>query len=114
MKPFRSLQGLSGWLLRAGLVLFIIEAHYKTFIGFNYKVSGFYFSLLFLMAGLLLFIGGFLKNSSLTVVSGFVLFILSIINIILVFNGVIGEYLLDEYIILSLALFFLSNGNKRS
>ncbi|MBN2349240.1 MAG: hypothetical protein JXJ22_10400 [Bacteroidales bacterium] len=114
MKPLKSARGLARWILRLSLIIVIFFANYTIFLNFNIKSVGFYFSLIFLLSGLLLLVGGFLKDPSLTIISSLIILILSVYQLIKIFNGSIGEYLIDEFISVSLAFYFLSAGNKSS
>ena len=71
-------------------------------------------ALVFLLSGLFLLVGGFLKNSSMTVISSLLILLLSLYELFKAYNGTIGDYLIEEFLSVSLALYFLSAGNKSS
>lgn len=110
MKPWKSLSGIASWAMRLALVVFIYHRFFGIFMQFNLSGQQFWFATGFIVFGLLLLIGGFTKNS-LTVVAGLGLLILSILQLVTVYQGFTG-ILVQWLIISSLSLYFLSNGNK--
>lgn len=111
MKPLKSLEPLSKWLLRAGVLLFVIIHYWDTFKQFEIHNIYNLLILLFFLFGVLLFIGGFRKNGSLTVISGLLIFAISAYFVIRGFNGVFDKDLLFFIFPASTGLFFLSKGN---
>src|SRR4030042_1598766 len=111
MKPLKSTTPLARWLLRLSLVVFIFFTYFGTFKNFDFNSLEFYFASVYVIFGALLFIGGFLSKSSLTVISAFILFLLSVYLLIKSFSGDIGEHLLEYLLPASIAFYFLSTGN---
>jgi hypothetical protein len=112
MRPFKRGKLLAGWLLRLALVGFIIMIHYHTVRTFNYKVPGFYFSLIYLIFAVLIIIGGLLNSPGLTVISGLFIFVLSVYFLIISFKGSFDNYIMDRFIIAALGFYFFTAGNK--
>ena len=111
MKPLKTTTPLARWLLRLSLAAFIFFAYFGTFKNFEFNNLEFYFASVYVIFGALLFIGGFLSKSSLTVLSGFIIFLLSVYLLIKSFSGDIGEHLLAYLLPASIAFYFLSTGN---
>lgn len=109
MKPIKSLIPLSVWLMRIGLVLYAYHAYFKTFTRFNLNQLNFYLASLFLTFSAVLFITGLKKSTTLTVISGFVITIISIYNIVGIIEKGINTTLILNFLIASIALYFLSN-----
>jgi hypothetical protein len=111
MKPLKSIIPLARWLLRLSLAVLIFFTYYKTFKGFDFNNLGFYFAAVYVIFGALLVIGGFLSKSSLTVVSAFILFLLSVYLLIKNATGDIGTQMTEYLLPASIAFYFLSTGN---
>jgi len=111
MKTVKSLYPLSTWAMRIGIAFFVYAKFSDIVFQLNFNNFSFYIALLFVVFGFLLFVGGFIKKSSLTMISSLVLLFLSIYKIILLSSTVnisISIYIL----ILSISLLFLSKGNN--
>ncbi len=111
MKPLKTTIPLARWLLRLSLAAFIFFAYFGTFKAFAFDSLEFYFASIYVIFGALLFIGGFLNKSAVTVISGFILFLLSVYLLIKSFSGDIGEHLLGYLLPASISFYFLSTGN---
>ncbi len=113
MRPVRSASGLAKWLLRIALFAYIFVLYFSTVKGFNFNYLDFYIGLIFLLFAALLVIGGFLRKHTLTVLSGLIILILSIVEMFRVFDGnMINPKFIMYLLIGALGLFFLSKGNK--
>jgi hypothetical protein len=111
MKPLKTTTPLARWLLRLSLAVFIFFAYFGTFKKLEFGNLEFYFASVYVIFGVLLFIGGFLSKSSLTVLSGFIIFLLSVYLLIKTFSGDISEHMLGYLLPASIAFYFLSTGN---
>lgn len=123
MRPFRSAEGIANWLLRLSVTAFIIMFYIDIITHFHpsfFKTKEFYFSAILLIFGILLFIGGFAHKESLTVFSGFVLFIISAYKLVFTLISIIKNHdsIVNTELILFLfctatSLYFFAKGNKR-
>ncbi|MBN1183946.1 MAG: hypothetical protein JXB49_16760 [Bacteroidales bacterium] len=111
MRPLKSGVALSKWLLRIGLLGFIVIAYLGTFKTFDFSFS-FFISAIYLLLATLLFVGGFLVNPGLTVLSGFLIFVFSIYILIRNFSGAIDIVFCTYFIIAAIGFNFLARGNK--
>ena len=112
MKPMKFLSPFADWLMRAGVLLFVIFYYVNTVKAMNFSTISFWISLGFLIFCVLLFAGGFVKSSNLTVTSALVLTILSGYQLFNLIGGGIN-YNFSVFILLS-AVFvrFLAKGNN--
>jgi len=76
MKPIKSIGPLAAWMLRLGMLLMIVAIVNPIIQQFDVGRIQHIVSAVLALFGILLFIGGFLKNSTLTMVSGIVIMIL--------------------------------------
>ena len=112
MKPLKSITPLAMWLMRIAVLLFVYQAFFESINTLNFKVLEFYISAAFTVFSLLLFVGGFLKTSSLTVLSALCLFILSVYKIVDISSAGLGLTLAMFGLFATISLFFIAAGNK--
>jgi hypothetical protein len=112
MKPFKSGKPIALWLLRLSLMPVLFSIYYTTVSTWNFKNLSFYISVFMLISGAVLIISGFLSKPLLTVISGLVIFCISLYKVYITFNGVIDMYVSMHLIPLSLGFFFFTNGNE--
>jgi hypothetical protein len=111
MKPVKSLVPLAKWLLRiAALGIVFKSGHFSTVIGLSFQGISFYFSLAFSILAVFLFVGGFLKNSNLTVMSGLLLLVLCIV-VLLVQIGLSISGVLSILPLAAIGFYFMARGN---
>jgi hypothetical protein len=112
MKPLKFLAPFSEWLMRSGVLLFVILYYLKVIRGMNFDSMMFWLSIGFLIFSILLFVGGFLRNTTLTVVSALILTILTGYQAaIFVKLGI--DYNFAVFVVLgSVLVHFLSKGNN--
>lgn len=73
MKPLKNLLPLALWLLRISVLLCIISTYLYVFDHFNYKNINHILALASILSAAFLFIGGFAKKSTLTIIAGLLL-----------------------------------------
>ena len=113
MKPFKSLSPFSGWLLRVGVLLVALANIWPSFKSLSLSTVSSLIALAYLVFAGLLFWGGFLKKHTLTMVSGFLLMVLSGW---IAYNSSIGNLfgvVMASYILVGFVGFhFFVNGNN--
>lgn len=77
MKPLKFLAPVSDWLMRSGVMLFVLLYYLEIIKGANFSSVMFWISAGFFIFSILLFAGGFLKKSPITVVAALVLILLT-------------------------------------
>jgi hypothetical protein len=109
MKPWKSLNGLSKWLIRIAVAIWIYTRFFDTLMNFNVSEPNFYFAIGFTITGILLIAGGF--RQTLTVVAGLILLLLAVLLLVINYGGITSGFA-QLLLIASVGAFFLANGNK--
>lgn len=109
MQPIKALLPVSIWLMRIGLILYAYDEYFKTFTKFKLDRVDFYIAFLFLIFSAIIFVTGIKKRASLTVISGFVITLISIYNVINVIDGGLDTGLILNFVIAGIAVYFLAN-----
>lgn len=115
MKPIKTFALIASWSLRISILLFMIAMYWGDFKNINFQHLTAYTLIVFVFClfGILLFIGGFQKNASLTVISAIVVFLIAIYFLVTTYSGSILNINFLIYIFpFSIALYFVSNGNN--
>lgn len=112
MKPFKSGTFLATWLLRFLLAWFVFKNYAYTFADFDFNNFNFYVSAVYLLGAVLLIIAGFMKNTSLTVLTGLTLFVLPIVQLIRNFPADFSNQLLIFLLPIACGFYFFSSGNQ--
>ena len=109
MQPIKALLPVSVWFMRIGLVLYAYEKYFKTFTKFHLDKVEFYIAFLFLIFSAIIFVTGIKRRSALTVVSGFIITLISIYNVINTIDGGLKMTLIVNFLVAGIAIYFLSN-----
>jgi hypothetical protein len=116
MKPLKNLEIASLWLLRIGIVFLFIAMYGKTISMWAFDNFRWIINMVYLIASFSLFIGGFIKKSTLTIVSGLIITAISIYQIVpIVADGSISIFdpSLFQYLVMAgLGMLFAAVGNK--
>jgi hypothetical protein len=107
MKPVKALSPVAKWLFRLTLLSIIYFAYKDLLIESDFKNINYIIILGISFFSLLLFIGGFLTKSSLTVISGLIIFLLATIKLVLDLPDINTLMI----IFISLGFYFLTTGN---
>ena len=110
MNPWKNLTGVASWTMRLALVLFIYTRFFGVFMQFNFNTQNFWFAAAFVIFGILLLVGGFTRQG-LTVISGLVILILALLQIIPGYIGV-SPTLATWLLVAAGGFYFLTHGNK--
>jgi ethanolamine transporter EutH len=110
MKPIKSFIPFAKWLLRLAIVLIVYMNYFDTAITFSFRGLEYFISLSIVIVAVLILVGGLLKGSTLTMISGFLLFAAVIVQLVILsgfsVNGLIGIYPLA-----ALGFYFFASGN---
>ncbi|MFC2103928.1 hypothetical protein ACFLS4_01085 [Bacteroidota bacterium] len=109
MQPIKALLPVSIWLMRIGLILYAYDEYFKTFTKFNLDKVDFYIAALFLVFSVIIFVTGFKRRAAFTVISGFIITLIAIYNVINTIDGGLDTALILNFLIASIAIFFLAN-----
>ena len=110
MNPWKNLSGVASWTMRLALVLFIYTRFFGIFMQFNLSNYNFWFAAAFVVFGVLLLVGGFTKQGF-TVLSGLMILILALLQIIPGYSGV-SPTLATWLLVTAGGFYFLTHGNK--
>ncbi len=111
MKPFKVAVPLAKWLLRLALAAFLILNYINVFLEFQVGLTVFWVATLFMFFSVLLILGGMMKQASLTLISGFLIFALSIVVIIMIWSGSIFS-IYDFFMPAAIGFYFFTRGNQ--
>ncbi len=112
MKPILSSFPLSKWLLRITMLVLIYLFKKDFILQWDFKDVNYLVYFALTIFSVLLIFGGFGRNSSLTVISGLIIFLLGILLLILDTKTQLNLFLGIDAIVLG--FFFLSIGNRRT
>lgn len=107
----KSAAPIANWLFRISFLLYGVLANYKIFMSFDFGSKAFVLGTIFMVLSILLFIGGFFKTNTMTVLSALGLVCLSVSQIIISWNGDLSQVLAVQLLIVSVAFYFLATGN---
>jgi hypothetical protein len=115
MKPIKGLIPFAMWLLRLTIILFVLSVFFETIKTFSFQGIYYFVALIFVIASGLLFAGGFMKQQTMTVFAGLLIFLLSLYIMFDLFDGFTLQ-MLTSYtpwlMICAGGLLFASAGNK--
>jgi quinol-cytochrome oxidoreductase complex cytochrome b subunit len=110
MEPIKGFMPIAGWLLRLSLGIVVYLHFFDTFLTFSFNNLNYFMALLYIIFTILLIIGGLLKKNATTVISGMVIFILSIA---MIFMGQVSiEKVLAYFMPAALGFYFMAAGNR--
>jgi len=110
MEPIKGFMPIARWLLRLSLGIVVYKYFFDTFLTFSFNNLNYFMALLFMIFTVLLIIGGLLKKNATTVISGMVIFILSIA---MIFMGQVNlEKVLTYFLPAAIGFYFMAAGNK--
>jgi hypothetical protein len=112
MKPFKNGKFLAQWMMRITLVFFILVKFWPEFRTLHFADINFILSAIMIIFGTLLFVGGFLTKPSLTVLSALLIFLISVYLVIVNLNAGLHISFIFPLMILSVAFYFFTHGNK--
>jgi hypothetical protein len=112
MKPINAALPLAVWLLRISTVLLIVQLNLHEIEGWEFTHPAFILAAILISGGFLLFIGGFMSNPWLTIISGLFLFGLSIYKLVLINHQSIHPSSSVYLMLAAVSLFFVTNGNS--
>jgi hypothetical protein len=113
MRPSKRLFPLANWLMRFAVVLFVLLTYWKSFSAFNFQSVMFYFSAIYVVFSTLLFVGGFLRKDSLTVLSSLLLILVTGYHAFLNLESKLDHNFAVYVVLGSIFVYFFTTGNKR-
>jgi len=111
MKSFNGGKPVANWLLRISLIAILCVLYLNVVTTWNFRNLSFVIAVIALILGLLNMAGGMFSNNGLTVISGLIIFLLSLYKLIISFNGMLNSSFALQLIPLSLGFYFFAYGN---
>lgn len=108
----KSAAPIANWMFRVSFLLYGILYNWEVFNTLAFTSKSFVLAAIFIVLSVLLFVGGFMKTTTMTVLSALGLVCLSVSHIIIQWNGNISQALAVQLLILSVAFYFLASGNN--
>lgn len=116
MKPLKNLELISLWLLRIGIVFLFIAMYGKSIDNWAFDNYRWIINMVYLLSSVSLFIGGFLRKSTTTIISGLTIALISIYQIVpIVADGKISFFdpsLFQYLLMIGIGLLFAALGNR--
>ena len=111
MKPMKSLVPLGKWFLRIAAVAIVYsDGLIEKALEFSFKGMPYFIALALTVLVILLVVGGFLRDANLTVVSGLLIVITSLIALFSV-QGFSVPNLIGVFPLASIGFYFMARGN---
>ena len=111
MKPFSGGKSIANWLLRIALAAILCVLYFNVLTTWNFRNLSFVIAVVALIFGALNMAGGLFAKPGLTVLSGLIIFLLSVYKMAISFNGLFNDSFVLHLIPLSLGFYFLAYGN---
>lgn len=118
MKPIKNFEAFSLWMIRIGVLLFLISKYTYVFNSFQYQNVNYIIDAITILSGILLFFGGFAKKPTLTIMSGLCLCLFSIYQLYPLFINdksitiLLNMNVYASFTIAAIGLLFAAKGNK--
>lgn len=113
MKPIKSALGISVWLLRLSFLMLILVTFGEELLAFEYRNKEFIVASLYVVLTIFIFLGGFSSKSTLTVVPGLLICLLSIYSIVQQAMSGFNASLATLFLICTLGFFFACKGTNK-
>jgi hypothetical protein len=113
MEPVRSLYALSTWLLRIALLVLVYIIFFTTLRSPDVSSLPFWIAAGFALFSMMLFVGGFMKKSTMTVIAAVILGLGCLYKIVMYYAFDQGRFIAIFFVLGALSLFFFANGNKQ-
>lgn len=108
-----ALRTITLWLMRSGILLYAVTRYYKGVLEFNTESVMFWVEATYVASAIMLFIGGFMQKSWVTVSSAVIMvFVTGYLAVVNIRNGI--DYNFAVFVIVgSVVLFFAVTGNEK-
>ena len=110
MKSFNGGKPVANWLLRISLIAILCVLFMSDVTTGNFRNLSFVIAVLALIFGALNMAGGVFSKPGLTILSGLIIFLLSLYKLVISFNGINNSFAL-KLIPLALGFYFFAYGN---
>jgi hypothetical protein len=112
MHPVKSLIPVAKWLLRFSAIAIIYTIGFlDKALTFTFNSPEYLMSLLYSIIAILLVVGGFQKNSKLTVISGLLLILICVVDLFVIDSFTVPS-LIASIPLASIGFYFMARGNQ--
>ncbi|MCK5838781.1 MAG: hypothetical protein KAG99_02985 [Bacteroidales bacterium] len=112
MNPIKFFHPISTWLMRIGIVLFALVNYFYVLQALNMRSIVFYIAFVSILFSVLLFVGGFFRKPTLTIVSSIFLILVAGYQIFTFLPIGLTNNFAICLLTGAIAFYFLANGNK--
>lgn len=112
MKPLNAALPAAHWIMRSSLALILIYMQWPAIKTVNFQKTDDVICFAYVVAGILLIVGGFIKNSILTIISSAIIFLITLYFLYVRIPSEINLGYLIYLWPLSVSLFYIANGNE--
>lgn len=113
MEPVKAFFPLTTWFLRIAILVLVYIIYFGTLRSPAWDSIDFWTAVGFAFFSMLLFIGGFMKKSTMTVLSALLLMLGCGYEIVMHYGFHKGKFVAIYFVLGALAMFFFANGNKK-
>lgn len=115
MKPISAALPIANWIFRGSILVFLILTYLDKIIVVNFKSFGDVMFFVYVLSGLLLFIGGFLSKPTLSIISGVMMVLCTLYFMVIKFPMDFTRHHFLGYLIffwpLAIGLYFAGSDN---
>lgn len=111
MEFLKAFRPLANWVLRLSLALELFLIHRNEVEALKFNQASFYLSALSILGVVLLILGGMFKNKAVTITAALLVLLLSLYETVTQSFG-FTPALAGQFMTISIALYFLVNGNR--
>lgn len=115
MKPISAALPIANWIFRGSILIFLILTYYEKIIVVNFRSYADVMYFVYVLSGLMLFIGGFLSKPTLSIISGVIMVLCTLYFMVLKFPVDFTRHHFHGYLIflwpLAVGLYFTGSDN---
>lgn len=113
MKPLKMLLPLFRWAMRVSLILYSFVMYFDVIKSFQFGDLGYFVALIFSLFSVLIFVGGLIRDGSVTVISALILILLELYQLTYDVNPEVSQSFAIFLMIISITGYFLATGNEK-
>ncbi|HNW90014.1 MAG TPA: hypothetical protein PKN48_10145 [Bacteroidales bacterium] len=113
MEPVKAFFSLSTWALRVAVLVLVYMIFYGPLSTLDFKNVDFLIAAGFALFSILLFIGGFMNKSTMTIITSGILMLGCAYEIVMHYGFQKSRFVAVYFVFGAIALFFFANGNKK-
>jgi hypothetical protein len=115
MKPISAALPIANWIFRGSILLYLLLLYFDKIIVVNFRSFSEVMYFVYVLSGLLIFIGGFLTKPTLSIISGIVLFLCTLYFMVINLPGDFTRLQISTYLVYlwpaGIGLYFAGSDN---